>query len=95
MNNMDIWLVVLFSVLALALNFRVHAYNCMCSLCPEDCEEPLFQMLQYAVRCSNCFYRLLYWRGLWLKPHECKYAACAVQEMTVTQLMYTHVVMHG
>ncbi|CAK9109781.1 unnamed protein product [Durusdinium trenchii] len=47
-----------------------------------DCEEPLFQMLQYAVRCSNCFYRLLYWRGLWLKPHECKYAACAVQEMT-------------
>ena len=86
MNNTDLWLVVHFR--ALALNFHAHAYNCMCSLRPEDCEEPLFQMLQHAVRCSNCFDRLLHWRGLWLKPDECKYAACAVQESHAVSVLH-------
>ena len=48
----------------------------------KECANSLFDLLHYAVRCSNAFYRLLHWRGLWLTAKDNAFAAQAAQEMT-------------
>ena len=48
----------------------------------KECDNSLFDLLHYAVRCSNAFYRLLHWRGLWLTAEDNAFAAQAAQETT-------------
>ena len=76
-------------LLNLALNIYLPGSHyplekCMHPTAAQECQSPLFKMLEYTVRSSNCLYRLLHWRGLWLSPADNQYAADAFKGMTVS-----------
>lgn len=94
MDGMDFWF-YLFSMCSFLLGISVNeGTETITSRCvgliihadSKDCDHDLFRLLHYSVKCSNGFYRLLHWRGLWLGVDDCRYASKACHEMVVSWL---------